>query len=332
MTPFIDMHCDTLTQANLHYIHDLNHLPAEQLDVKRLRAGGAAAQFFAICLPKITTVRRLGRLYEGDWKHIRRLAGILRHTCDLHADSIALCKSAADLEQNRERGRISAVLTIEDGRQIEGRMERLAVYHRLGVRLLTLTWNYPNCFGYPGAPGGGRPTREESERGLTAFGREAVEEMNRLGMLIDVSHLSDGGFFDVARLSRSPFVASHSNCRALCDHPRNLTDEMIRMIALSGGVVGMTQVPAFLVRGAMRGTKEDCLSHLRHLRDVGGIDCVALGSDFDGCGRKARLGLKGPQEYPSFAEYLLKEGFTQDEVEKIFYKNVLRVFRDVLQR
>ena len=142
MTPFIDMHCDTLTQANLHYIHDLNHLPAEQLDVKRLRAGGAAAQFFAICLPKITTVRRLGRLYEGDWKHIRRLAGILQNTCSLHPDHIMMCRSAEDLEKAEAEGKIGAFLTIEDGRDINGDMKRLELYHRLGVRLITLTWNF----------------------------------------------------------------------------------------------------------------------------------------------------------------------------------------------
>lgn len=328
MTPFIDMHCDTLTRANMHFRHDLYRLPMEQIDVEKLCAGGARAQFFAICLPAITTVRRLGALYEGDWKHIRRLAGILYHTCQLHGDRISLLRSADDLDTNTSRGRISAVLTIEDGRQIGGRMDRLKLYHRLGVRLITLTWNHENCFGSPNFPGGRMPTREEAMKGLTAFGKEAVGEMNRLGILIDVSHLSDGGFFDVASLSGKPFVASHSNCRALCDHPRNLTDEMIRMIAEKGGVIGLNQNPVFLRKDEKTSRMEDCVAHLKHLRDVGGIECAALGSDFDGCRRSMRMCIKGPQDYPRLAEHLLADGFSSDEVDRIFFRNAERVMRE----
>ncbi len=330
MIPFIDLHCDTLTQANFHFQNDLFRLPAEQLDVKKLLAGGACVQFFAICLPRITTVKRLGRLYEGDWKHIRRLAGILHHTCALHGDSIALCESAADLEKNRSLGKISAVLTIEDGRQIDGDVRRLVRCHALGVRLITLTWNYPNCFGWPNSPGGKNPSEEERMKGLTEFGKEAIWKMNRLGILIDVSHLSDGGFFDVARLSQKPFVASHSNCRAICPHPRNLSDEMIRTIALKGGIVGLNQHPPFLRAGAKKSTVEDLIAHLDHLRDIGGIDCVALGSDFDGCGRNVRMCMKGPQQYPMLAKRMMENGFTREETEKIFYRNAERVMREAM--
>ena len=330
MIPFIDMHCDTLTQANMHFQHDLYQLPLEMLDVVKLKRGGARAQFFAICLPKITTVQKLGSLYEGDWKHIRRLAGILHNTCALHPDTIALCGSADDLDANVKAGRISAVLTIEDGRDIGADMKRLERYHRLGVRMMTLTWNYPNCFGYPNAPGGKRGSKEEMEKGLTAFGKEAIGEMNRLGIVIDVSHLSDGGFWDVVSLTEKPFAASHSNCRAVCDHPRNLTDEMIRALADKGGVMGLNQHPPFLYDGATENRVEDYLAHLTHMRDVGGIDCVALGSDFDGVGRSVRLRMKGPQDYPKLANLLLDHGFTHDEVEKIFYRNVERLMRDAM--
>ncbi len=330
MIPFIDLHCDTLTQANMHYCHDMFYLPLEQLDIEKLMAGGAAVQFFAICLPKLTTIKLLGGLYEGDWKHIRRLTGILRNTCRLHPDRIALFEGTDDLKRNQENGRISAVLTIEDGRDIRGDMERLKLYHRLGVRLITLTWNFPNCFGFPNLPGGRAAGRAEMEKGLTSFGKEAIEEMNRLGILIDVSHLSDGGFYDVAAISKKPFVASHSNCRAICSYPRNLTDDQIRTIAARGGVIGLNQCPGFLYDNASKSRPEDLLLHLLHMRDVGGIDCVALGSDFDGCGRRVRLCLRGPQDYPKLADYLMRNGFNVDEVEKIFYKNAERVIRDVL--
>ena len=330
MIPFIDMHCDTLTQANMHFQHDLYKLPLEMLDVVKLKKGGARVQFFAVCLPKITTVRRLGALYEGDWKHIRRLAGILHNTCALHPDAIALCRDVSDLDANDAAGRISAVLSIEDGRDIGGDMKRLELYRRLGVRMMSLTWNHPNCFGYPNAPGGKTGTREEMEKGLTAFGKEAVGEMNRLGIVIDVSHLSDGGFRDVVSLTKKPIAASHSNCRAICNHPRNLTDEMIRTLAEKGGVMGLNQFPPFLCKGAAWSRAEDYLAHINHMRDVGGIDCVALGSDFDGVGRMVRLRMKGPQDYPGLANYLLDHGFTQDEVEKIFHKNAERVMREAM--
>ncbi len=139
MVPFIDMHCDTLTQANMHFQHDIYQLPLEMLDIVKLKKGGAKAQFFAVCLPKLTTVKKLGGLYEGDWKHIRRLAGILQNTCSLHPDHITMCRSAADLEKAEAEGKIGAFLTIEDGRDINGDMKRLELYHRLGVRLITLT-------------------------------------------------------------------------------------------------------------------------------------------------------------------------------------------------
>ena len=330
MIPFIDMHCDTLTQAAFHFRHNLCRLPMEQLDVRRLEEGGAKAQLFAVCLPKITTVGRLGKLYEGDWAHIRRLAGILHHTCELYGSRIAWCRSAGDLDAQSSAGKISAVLTVEDGRDIDGDMRRLALYHRLGVRLITLTWNYPNCFGFPNLPAGRNPTREERERGLTDFGKEAVTEMNRLGILIDVSHLSDGGFFDVAALTRKPFVASHSNCRAVCGHPRNLSDEMIRVIAEKGGVIALNQFPPFLRENARRSSMEDCVAHLSHLREVGGVDCMALGSDFDGCGKTVRMCVNGPQDYPKLADCLMKNGFSEEETEKIFYRNAERVIREVL--
>ncbi len=330
MIPFIDMHCDTLTGANMTFQHDMHRLKLEQVDVERLVKGGAKAQFFAICLPKITTVKKLGPLYEGDWKHIKRLTGILHHTCRLHPDKIALCHNMQELKQNEKDGRISAILTIEDGRDICGDMKRLALYHRLGVRLITLTWNFPNCFGYPNSPYGFRPTENDRNKGLTAFGKEAVEEMNRQGILIDVSHLSDGGFWDVASLSKKPFVASHSNCRSVCDHPRNLTDEQIRAVAKHGGVIGLNQCPSFLHKFSKEVTAQDCLVHLLHMRDVGGIDCIALGADFDGCGLFAAMPYKGPQDYPMLADLMMRNGFTADEVEKVFYRNIERVMGDCL--
>lgn len=322
-TPFIDMHCDTLMQAWFRHRGQVYRLPSAMLDVERLRQGGAKAQFFAIYLQSLRMKRVLGPLMPRDEDYIETLMRTFRNTLERHADVIAFAGNWEDLDRNWQEGKISAFLTVEDGRAVKGRMETLEEYHRKGVRLLGLTWNYPNCFGYPNSA-----NAVEMKRGLSDFGKEAVGELNRLGILIDVSHLSDGGFRDVARISRKPFVASHSNARALCPHPRNLTDEMIRTVAESGGVIGLNHCPRFLYPGSNENRIEDLVAHLTHMRRVGGRGVAALGSDFDGI--SGRLSIKGPQEYEKLAHALAKAGLSEEEIDEIFYKNVERVIREVL--
>jgi len=323
LIPFIDMHCDTLTPAALHHRSDISRLPDEQIDLLRLRRGGCMAQFFAVCLPELPKVQRLGRLYPGDDRYFRFVRRELMRTLEKHPDLITLARRYEDIENAAAQGRIAALLTIEDGRLIEGSLKRLNRYYQMGVRLITLTWNYANCFGSPNST-----DPQVMQRPLSDFGREAIPEMNRLGIIIDVSHLSDGGFYDVAALSKKPFAASHSNCRALCAHPRNLTDDMIRVLAEHGGVAGLNQYPQFLYDGASESRMEDLVRHLRHLTDVGGIEVAALGSDFDGF--TGTPCLKGPQDYPRLAGALLKEGFSSSDLDKIFHGNVLRFLKDVL--
>lgn len=321
--PFIDMHCDTLMQAWFRRRSQVYRLPPAMLDVERLRQGGAKAQFFAIFLQSLRMKKYLGPLVPRDEAYIEKMMKIFRNTLEHHSDVIAFAGNSGDMERNWQEGKISAFLTIEDGRAVKGRMETLQEYHEKGVRLLGLTWNYPNCFGYPNS-------RDVTvmKRGLSEFGKEAIGELNRLGILIDVSHLSDGGFWDVARLSDKPFVASHSNARALCDHPRNLTDEMIRAIGEKGGVIGLNHCPKFLYPDSSENRIEDLVAHLLHIRDVGGRAAAALGSDFDGISGK--LALKGPQDYGRLAAALAKAGLSEEEIDEIFYKNVERVIRDVM--
>jgi len=289
----------------------------------RLREGGAAAQFFAVCLPSLPTVTRLGALYPGDWRYLRHLVRIFRRTLEQHPDKIAFAGRAADLERNRAQDLVSAFLTVEDGRLVQGEMANLDALRSLGVRLVTLTWNYANCFGSPNST-----DPAVMQQGLTDFGKEAVPEMQKRGILVDVSHLSDGGFRDVAALSTKPFVASHSNCRALCAHPRNLTDEMIRTLAEKGGVAGLNQFPEFLRLNAKENSLGDLTAHLCHMVQVGGMDLPALGSDFDGI--HGKLCLKGPQDYPHLAQALRKKGFHESEIEKIFSGNAERVIREAM--
>jgi membrane dipeptidase len=207
---------------------------------------------------------------------------------------------------------------------VAGKMENLKRLYEKGVRAMALTWNFPNCFGYPNSS-----DETIMKRGLTDFGKEAIGEMNRLGMLVDVSHLSDGGFYDVAQISRKPFIASHSNCRALTPHPRNLTDDMIRILAEHGGVTGLNFAPQFVSRTihSKDCRIEDLVRHTMHLVQVGGEDCVGIGTDFDGVG--GNLEIHEPAQVDRLFEALKKAGLTERQLDKIARENVLRVFKDI---
>jgi len=167
-------------------------------------------------------------------------------------------------------------------------------------------------------------------RGLKDFGKEAVEYMNDLGMIIDVSHLSDGGFMDVANISKKPFIASHSNCRSLCSHQRNLTDEMIKVLAEKGGVAGLNFGPEFLNENieCKDSTVELMLKHVNRMVDIGGIECVALGSDFDGIG--GNIEVSGVDKMQLIFDRLAREGYSRTQIEKIAYQNAMQVIREIL--
>jgi membrane dipeptidase len=164
--------------------------------------------------------------------------------------------------------------------------------------------------------------------GLTKTGIEFVQEMEKLGMIIDVSHLNDAGICDVLRYTKKPFVASHSNARAICSHPRNLPDDLIVAIAERGGVMGINYNPPFLKDGEEVSRIEDMVRHIKYIKNLAGVQCIGLGSDFDGIGGK--LEISSPADLPLLQQALEKEGFSESEIEAIFYKNVLRVYQEIL--
>lgn len=313
-----DMHCDTLMK-----IAKSGNLDEKKtmLTLKGLREGGVAVQCFAIFVatgayPKpfrrAMTDRAAQKLY-------RNYEAMMAY----HSDTLIPVLRASDLDRAGRDGRIGVLLTVEDGAIIGDKIENFQKFYEMGVRLVTLTWNFANFIGYPNS---GRP--ELMSRGLTAFGREAVREMERLGIVVDVSHVSDGVFYDVARMSERPFVASHSNARAVCGHPRNMTDDMIRTLAEKGGVMGLNIGPQFLAKGTPESRIKDMVRQILHIQKVGGDGVLALGSDFDGV-----LGLfevKGPQDWPKLAAALKKEGFSDTQLEKMWYSNAETVFRAVL--
>ena len=309
----IDLHCDTMSKlaergrTSLLRENDLN------VDIAKLQAGNFAAQFFALFVDMAKTSNPLEYCLQMVDRFHLELAD--------NRQSIRLATNQAELVANQAEGKISAFLTIEEGGVLKGELANLRNFHRLGVRLLTLTWNYPNEIGFPNA------LPECRDKGLTEFGREVVAEMNRLGMLVDVSHLSDQGFFDVAETSVRPFVASHSNARMITGHARNLTDEMIRVLAEKGGVTGLTFARSFLA-DPPRSHVEDIVRHAKHIRQVGGIDVIAIGSDFDGT--KPPLEVADSSQIGKLTEGLSAAGFSSGEIEKICYGNAARLIREVL--
>lgn len=325
---FIDMHCDTLGVVLLRdpEKRDLYRCPPAMLDLDRMRQAGQMAQFFAVFLPPPGAFAKLGMPDMTDEVYIETLRQILLQNVQRHGDIIAMAYNAENVSKNRADGKMSAILTMEDGRAVQGRLDTLERFYKLGFRAIALTWNGANCFG---APNSADPAVMST--GLTPFGMEAVVYMQELGMLVDVSHLSEGGFYDVAAACKKPFVATHSNSRGvLCSHPRGLTDDQVRVLANAGGVTGLNFCPQFLHPDGTGETSTAALiaRHARHLADVGGVECVALGSDLDGIEGELEIG--DSTRIPLLAGALQKEGFTAGEVEKIFYQNVLRVMRDAM--
>ena len=321
---YIDMHCDTLMKAWGKKWPDIYDRPEMMVDIKRLLQGNCKAQFFAIFLPSPKMKEHMGLAQMDDDDYIDQLAAIFRTTLNQHGDCVAQAGNLAQVRENANAGKLSAILTMEDGRSVDGKMEKLDHYYNMGVRVIGLTWNQENCFGAPNS-------RDAAimSKGLTPFGKDAIVRMNELGMGVDVSHLSDGGFWDVANLTKRPFFATHSNCRSLNPHPRSMTDEMIRALADKGGVMGVNFCPAFLVQDVEnnQATCDMLTAQLRHMIKIGGEDCAAIGTDFDGM--NGDLEITSADQMPKLFIALERTGFTPREIEKIAFRNVERVIAEV---
>ena len=323
---YIDMHCDTLMRAYMEKKETIYQTPEFMLDIDRMRKGNCLAQYFAIFMQQESTWEKVQGAFPNDLEYIKALLDIFHKSMREHSELIAPAGTIQQLEKNASAGKMSGILSLEDGRVVNGQMERLEWLYEQGIRMITLTWNYENCFGFPNSE-----DRSIMQKGLKPFGREVIVRMNELGLAVDVSHLSDGGFWDVVKLSKKPFVASHSNCRTLSPHSRNMTDEMIRALAEKGGVMGLNFAGPFLsADGESReSTLGRMILHLKHMVKMGGIEIAAIGTDFDGT--------DGIFDIPDCSKMQLlfgameKHGFTEAQIEKIAYKNVKRVMRDVMK-
>jgi membrane dipeptidase len=240
--------------------------------------------------------------------------------CLKNEDSITPATSHQDILKAIDQGKMVALLSIEGADILEGDLGILRVFYRLGVRMLGLVHSLRNQL----ADG---VTDSRTGGGLSEFGVKVVEELNHLGVLIDVSHLSDSGFWDLIDVTSEPIMASHSNCRAVCGHVRNLTDDQIQVLADRGGVMGINFSPNFI-----HPTKADVarvVDHIDHIVELVGVDYVGLGSDFDGI-RGTPVGLEDVSKMPNITLDLVNRGYSEEDIRKILGENHLRVFKDVV--
>ena len=228
---------------------------------------------------------------------------------------LSIARTPADLYANKQQGRHSIMLGIENGLAIDGQLERLRHFAQRGIVYMTLCHNGDNdiCDSARGS---------STHQGVSAFGRQVIAEMNRMGIMVDLSHASEKSFYDALEISELPIVCSHSSCRALCDHPRNLTDDQMRALAAKGGVMQITMYNGFLVKDG-EATVMDALRHLEHAIEVMGIDHVGIGTDFDGDG--GVRGMANASELINFTRLLLSRKYSEQDIEKIWGGNFLRV-------
>ena len=317
----VDAHCDTILHlADRPFKPDWRkrrlgvRSTAGHIDIPRLIDGGVDCQFFAIFVEAFYRPERaLMRVLE--------LIDFFQRELDENRGLIGLALSYNDIVEASKAGRVASLLSLEGGDAVQGSLAALRILYRLGVRSVSLTHNERNML----ADG---VSEARAKGGLTSIGVQVVEEMNRLGMILDVSHLSDCSFWDALEVCKAPPIASHSNCRSLCNHPRNLTDEQIKAIADKGGFVGVNFSPSFLVKDGKAAIK-DVLNHIEHMVEVAGVDHVGLGSDFDGISSTPE-GLEDVTKLPKITLKLLERGYSEGEVRKILGGNLLRIIRQVV--
>ena len=309
--PVFDLHCDTALALLGKSMREAGSLRSNgyHIDLERAKGLGGYAQCFAC----FTTP------FMEEWGDVpvvqvfeREMASVLREV-EKNSDLISLAYSAKEVRENQENGMMSAILTIEGPAGFDFDPSRLESLYETGFRISTLGWNEKNPLTGSHQTGGG----------LTDLGREYVREAQRLGILIDVSHISDQGFWDIMDITQAPVIASHSNSRSVCDCSRNLTDDMFLEICRTGGVAGFNQYASFVGEKPDLDTACDHFLHFLELDPEGRH--IALGGDLDGC-EELPEGFAGVQDYPKLADRLLARGVEEEMVRRIFWENGLEVF------
>jgi membrane dipeptidase len=353
--PLIDGHNDYPWAVREHNVErDINKLdirisqPTIHTDIPRLREGGVGGQFWSVYVPASTPAPMRTTLEQID---------IVHRMMRKYPDTFELARTAADVERLFKAGKIASLIGMEGGHSIENSLAALRMFYAAGARYMTLTHSTNIAWADSG-------TDQAKLGGLSRFGEEVVREMNRMGMLVDLSHTSPETMDDALRVGEAPVIFSHSVARALNDHGRNVPDAILRQLPKNGGVVMVTFVPAFLLPAANehnkkqtserdrlralypndtarvdaelkawqqanpepRATLADVANHIDHIRKVAGIDHIGIGSDFDGI-TSVPLGLENVSTYPALTAELLKRGYSDSDVRKILGLNVLRAMK-----
>lgn len=303
---YFDLHCDTMTECFLHDKHiEENDL---HIDCQRAAVFDAYVQCYAVWMPDTL---------HGD-EAFRRFCHVAdRFTAEVHrsGQTMSQCHAPGDLGENY--GRHCAVLTVENASALGGRLENISEFSRRGVKICSLTWNGCNELG--------RGVRAPGEAGLTPFGHQVVEALERERIVVDLSHASPEMFYDVASIAKRPIAATHSNAKKICGSARNLTDEQFGYIRASGGIVGLNLYRGFLNDEPDKASMEDVLRHAEHFLSLGGEDTLAIGADWDG-GAKEDFPVSGLEDIPELIELFLRHNYSETLVDKIFYKNAADFF------
>lgn len=300
---YFDLHCDTIYECMLRgQALWENRLALSLSKGQRFRRW---CQTFALFIPDKYKGKAAADFYE-------RLLETYRTELSRNVPNIAHCNNATEIENAVGKGKCAAILSVENGLALAGDIERVDTLYNDGVRMMTLTWNGDNELA-SGVKGSGS--------GITPFGKRVVERMGKLGMLCDVSHLNERGFWEIAEMGVAPLVASHSNLKGVCDNPRNLTDEQFKAVCRSGGVMGINFYKDFLGGDPF----ERIYANICYALDLGGEDSIAFGSDFDGAEMDYRI--NSVDKMNNLCDYLLSKGLSQQVLKKLCFSNAFRMFR-----
>lgn len=310
MSALFDLHCDTLTRNACppceREAETLDN-PAFQLALGKVPAGTRWVQCFAVFVPDEIRGEDAAAFFD------RHAASFYRQAA-AHGDRMVPCRSLADMEAAAASGRCAGVLTVEGGAALAGKLERIRTVYDAGVRMMTLTWNGPNELA----------SGHDTQNGFTPFGREAVAELERQGIIVDVSHLNDRGFEELLGFAKKPFAASHSNTRAVCGHRRNLPDAFIREMVRREGLIGLTYCRPFVSEDREGAGLDGLYRHVCHFLELGAERCLALGSDYDGA--EIHPDLDSVEKSLRIGDYLTAHGISREIAEGICFANAWRFF------
>lgn len=330
-----DLHCDTILKLREEKDKGISarlSSNAFAIDAEKLVKGNVRVQTFALF-----TDRQNGHAPEYE---ALRLLNEYQIQLECNADTLIPLHTRHDLNRAVSEKKTGALLSLEEGDVMYQDLELLEFWYRMGVRMIALTWNYPNAIAHPNISFASLEEHDyrapsplfrlETEHGLTEYGKAYVRKCEELGILVDVSHLGDKAFWDLMEIAKKPVIASHSNCRELCKVSRNLDDDQIRAIAKTGGVIGLNFCADFLKENTDDVSHiEDMVRHLNHLKEVGGIDVCAIGTDFDGI--NSTVEIHNASEHQKLAQSLLAEGWSEEDVRKAMGGNFIKLLERTLQ-